>query len=97
MLAGVDNNFVTKILEAGGDPTIATYDGGFDDDEIVSEIGQLQCTGKVFFSQKLICFFNWEICLVVFKHDMKKKKEIFGAFSDDKNGDKLPKIKFLNL
>ncbi len=49
MLAGVDNNFVTKILEAGGDPTIATYDGGFDDDEIVSEIGQLQCIGKFFF------------------------------------------------
>ena len=44
MLAGVDNNFVTKLLEAGCDPTIATYDGGFMTTE--TEVKEVQCRGR---------------------------------------------------
>ena len=44
MLAGVDTNFVTQLLEAGCDPTIATYDGGFMTNQ--TEVNQVQCRGR---------------------------------------------------
>ncbi len=44
MLAGVNKNFVTKLLEAGCDPTIATYDGGFMTTE--TEVKEVQCRGR---------------------------------------------------
>ena len=44
VLAGVDNKFVTKLLEAGGDPTIATYDGGFMTND--KDVGKMQCRGR---------------------------------------------------
>ena len=44
MLAGVDNNYLTKLLEAGCDPTIATYNGGFMINQ--TEVKQVQCRGR---------------------------------------------------
>ncbi len=44
MLAGVDNYFVTKLLEAGCDPKIATYNGGFMTNQ--TEVKQVQCRGR---------------------------------------------------
>ena len=46
VLAGVDNNFVTKLLDAGGDPAIATYDDGFLANEI--NVEKSQCLGKLY-------------------------------------------------
>ena len=53
MLAGVDENFLTKLLDAGGDPTIATYDGGFLDD--VTKAEKMQCRGEVLRNILLTC------------------------------------------
>ena len=50
MLAGVDTYFLIKLLEAGCDPTIATYNGGFMTNQ--TEVKQVQCRGraiKIFF------------------------------------------------
>ena len=46
VLAGGDYNFVTKLLDAGGDPAIATYDDGFLANEI--NVTKTQCLGKLY-------------------------------------------------
>ena len=53
VLAGIDNDFALKILLEGGDQTISTYNGGFDDDNDISEIG-LQCIGEVSFRLQIM-------------------------------------------